>query len=105
MKKLRSLLFLLLALCCLTVSVSAFELTVDPTIESDIEAEISEFPSILHPNAAVASYGLETRASSGFMLPADTAYGATFVKDTTAKVSFIVEGCRSDEYILSLIHI
>lgn len=99
MKKLRSLLFLLLALCCLTVSVSAFELTVDPTIESDIEAEISEFPSILHPNAAVASYGLESRASSGFMLPSDTAYGATFVKDTTAKVSFIVEGCRSDEYI------
>lgn len=101
MKKLRSLLFLLLALCCLTVSVSALELSIDPTKESDLEAEISEFPSILHPDNGIAAYSLESRSSDSFMLPADTAYGATFVKNTTTKVSFIVEGCRSDQYLFA----
>ena len=103
MKKLRSLLFLLLALCCLTVSVSAWDITVDPNMESNIEAEISEIPTIGQLSNGIAAYSLETRSGDGFMLPADTAYGATFIKDTTARISFIVEGCRSDQYIFAIL--
>lgn len=104
MKKLRSILFLCLAFCCFLISANASDFTIHPNTASSIAVELCEPLTIHSFNCDTATYQLESRSTGdGLMRPADTAYGATFVKDTVAKVSFIVEGCRSDQYLFAIL--
>lgn len=99
MKKLRYLFFLMLAVLSLSITASALEfrdLTIDSESIFEMDYEISEVTSPLTANQpeTVSTQSME-RTQNVYVYPYDTTTGAAFVRNTVARLDFIVAGYDS----------
>lgn len=108
MKKLRTFLIILIAFACMSISVTAYDAALPAEKVTMVAAsEINEGDSLFSntdpsdlSHAVDAAYA-DTLSSTEdyYVYVADNSYGATFIKNTEAKVDFIVGGSRSDYYL------